>query len=87
MASDNIAVSSLPFILFMHNLPIIFLRSVTISLISCDSYGFYSIYLTVTLTFLDTPLWANTVIVHVPLPLAVILPFFETVATLLSDVR
>ena len=48
---------------------------------------FHSIYLTVTLTFLDTPLWAKTVIVHVPLPLAVILPYFETVATLLSDVR
>ena len=27
----------------MHNLPIIFLRSVTISLISCNSYGFYSL--------------------------------------------
>ena len=43
-----------------------------------------SCYLTVTLICFDTPLCAKAMTVQVPLPLAVILPPFETVATFLS---
>ena len=80
VAMKTILIHKKPLLLNKRGFNIIFcLRN----LIFCKSAFWHFPHLTVTVTFLYTPLLANMYIVQTPLPFALITPSLFTVATLL----